>query len=558
MMRGKFIGKSLVALVLLLLLALVASACGGDDDEEDIAQLLPVSTQAPETEAPATEAVAEEAEEEVAIAEPEEAEEMMEEVVQARGILRERHNTGFTAGVISMDPADPARWWPPIMIVYDKPLGIDFDGVPRPVILTEWSVDDTAKRWTFGVRDDVTFSDGSPLTSQDVAYTFEHYTDPDVGGQLISLLGIIDRDNIETPDDTTMILNLNKPHVDLPILFKHYTLRVIPNQSGRTLDENVVGSGPFLVEHLSYDGVSLFPARDDYWLGQPGVERIEIIGIGDQQAVMNAVLAGQLDMARGLSVAHVQQFEGNDDFELQQNAAGSVQTLVMIVTEPPFDDVRVREALKRVVDPTEMIAVAMQGYAAAACNNMVYPLDQYHLPQDCPQDIEGARQLLADAGYPDGLTVELGTSDLIAVWTPIATVYKEQAALAGITIEIKQYPSDGYWTYPWMVEPFLHSVWSFNDADSIMGQAFRCGAAWNEAFWCNDDFEAAMDAAQAERDFATRKSHYQRAQQIQVDEGGEIVPFIQNGIRVISTRVHGLDPRHLWSEYPWHEFTVDP
>ena len=553
MVRGKFIGKSLVALVLLLSLALVASACGDDVDEEDVAQLLPVST-----EAPATETVAEEEPEEaVAIAEPEEAEEVMEEVVQARGVLRERHNTAY-AGVANMDPADPARWWPPIMIVYDKPLGIDYDGVPRPIIMTEWTVDETAKRWTFGIRDDVTFSDGSPLTSRDVAYTFEHYTDPNVGGQLMSILSVIDRDNIEVPDDATLILNLNKPHVDIPVLFRHYSMRVIPDESGSTIKDNPIGSGPFLVEYLSYDGVSRFPARDDYWLGTPGVEMIEIIGIGDQQAVVNAVLAGQLEMARGLSIAQAQLFEGNDDFWLQENSAGSLQAMVMIVTEPPFDDVRVREALKRVVDPEEMIAVVMQGHAVPACNNMVYPIDQYYLSQDCPQDIEGARQLLAEAGYPDGLTVELGVSDLAEVWTPIATIYKEQAILAGITIDIKQYPSDGYWTYPWMVEPFVHSNWGYTDADSMMGQAFRCGAAWNETFWCNDVFEATMDAAQAERDFDTRKALYQEAQQLTVDDGGEVVVFVSNGIRVVTNRMQGLDPRVLWSEYPWHEFTVDP
>jgi len=548
MVRSKLIGRSLAALVLLLMVALVASACG-DEDEDDVAQLLPVATEAA--------AVEEAVVEEVAVAEPEEAEEVVEEVVEARGVLRARHNTAY-AGVANMDPADPARWWPPIMIVYDKPLGVDFEGVPRPIIFTDWSVDGTAKRWTFGVRDDVTFSDGSALTSQDLAYTFEHYTDPDVGGQLISLLSVIDRDTMETPDDTTLILNLTKPHVDLPVLFKHYSMRVIPDQSGPTIKENPIGSGPFLVEYLSYDGVSRFPARDDYWLGRPGVERIDVIGVGDQQAVISAVLAGQLEMARGLSVANVQMFEGNDDFVLQQNSAGSLRMMVMIVTEPPFDDPLVRQALKRVVDPVEMIAVAMQGFAVPACNNMVYPFDQYYLPQECPQDIEGAKQLLTEAGYPDGLTVELGISELAEVWHPIATVYKEQAALAGITVELKQYPSDGYWTYPWMVEPFVMSTWSYSDADSIMGQAFRCGASWNESFWCNDDFEAAMDSAQAERDFDTRKALYQQAQQLQVDDGGEIVVFVENGIRVVSKRMQGLDPRHLWSEYPWNEFTVDP
>ena len=228
----------------------------------------------------------------------------------------------------------------------------------------------------------------------------------------------------------------------------------------------------------------------------------------------------------------------------------------MNVTEPPFDDIRVRLALKVLVDHHQMIDVVLRGHGTSACNNPVRPTDQYYWPQSCNQDIDKAVAWLADAGYPNGLRIELATSDISPDWLPIAELYQAQAARAGVDVELNFVPANGYWNNTWMVHPFAHSWWSARAADPVLNLMFRCGARFGETFWCNEEIEQVMEDARREVSFERRKGLYQRAQQLQVEEAGMIAPFFVNDIRVLSTRLQGLPAETIWQEFPWHEFRI--
>ena len=557
-MQGRLGGKSLIGIALLVLLVvLVAAACGGDDDE--LAAPAPAAPAAPAAEAEEVSAMAGEPEQPeaaaAAVAAPTAAAAELAQATDVRGTFRHSHNFQW-GGAENMDPASPARFQEPIQWTMDRLLGLDFDGVPSPTLAKSWSVTANAMQWTFNIQEGVEFHNGTPMTSQDVVYSIQHHLDPDVGSQLSSVLDFIDPIGFETPDDSTVVINLLKGHADLPLLMRHYALRIIPDGSASTIGDTGIGTGPFIMESFDLDGVSIFVSNDNYWRGLPGAQMFTEVGIGDADARVQAVLADQLDITWHMTPAQGLLFEGNDKFVLQENGSGFIHNIAMIVTEPPYDDIRVRQALKFVVDPDEMIAVVMQGHGIPACNNPVRPFDLYYLPTECPQDIEQARALLAEAGYADGLTIEFAASNLRAQWIPIGTVYKEQAAEAGVTVEIKQVPSDGYWSNIWMVHPFAMSNWALRHADQFLNEAFRCGASWGEYFWCNSEFEGLLDAARAEVDFEQRKANYQRAQEILIEESGMIAPFFQNEIRVLNARVQGIDERVISFEYPWHEISI--
>ena len=556
-MWGRLTGKSLVGVSLLvLIMGLVAAACGGEDEA---AAPAPAAPAAPAATAAALAATTEEPKEPAAaapaIAAPTVAAAGVALIFGERGTFRHAHNCQW-GGAENMDPASPARFQEPIQWVMDRLLGLDLGGVPSPILAQSWTVNPIATQWTFNLEQGVEFHDGTPMTSQDVVYSIQHHLDPDVGSQLASVLDFIDPDGFETPDDHTVVINLLKGHADLPLLMTHYAMRVIPVGSRDTIGDTGMGTGPFIPVNVDVDGVSRFISNDSYWRGLPGVYQYTEVGICDGDARVQAILADQIDLTWSMTVAQGQLFEGDDDFVVQENGTGSIQNIAMIVTEPPYDDLRVRKALKLLVDPDEMIAVITQGHATKACNNPVRPFDQYYLPTECPQDIEQARSLLAEAGYGNGLTIEFAASQLSPQWLPLATVYKDQAGDAGVTVEIKQVPADGYWANTWMVHPFSNSNWGMRHADQFMNEAFRCGASWGEYFWCNVEFDSLLDQARAEVDFDQRKGLYQHAQELLIEESGMIAPFFQNDIRALTSRVQGIDERVIFFEYPWHSITL--
>ena len=546
MRYGGVIGKLAIGLVLLLVVGLVAGACGDDDEDDGAAVSVPAATEAPG--------------EVAVVADPTEAaaeEEMAEEVIAAaRGTVRWPYNDLILPGAALFDPASPGRFASAIRWLYDRAVLMDFDGVPTPGLATSWEVNPTGTQWTFTIRQGVTFSDGSPLTARDAAFSLIHQVDPDVGSPMASVLEIIDTERLDTPDDFTIVLNLNSPHVDLPLLLRHYSMGLIPDGRADEIAHEPVGTGPMTLDTFEPEGLSVFNSRDDYWGGLPGAATFTIVQIADADARINALLADQIDLTTGLTIAQAQLVEGNSDFYVQENPTGSTVHIPMIVTEDPFTDKRVRTAMKLLVDRDEMLAVALQGHGVVNCNNPVWPIDQYYFAQECPQDIEGARTLLAEAGYADGLSVEMAVADLNPSWIPIATIYKEQAALAGVDVDIQSVPSDTYWSEVWMVHPLSPTNWGMRPADQFLNEAFRCGANWGENFWCNEEFGSLLDQARAETDFDRRKDLYIQAQRLQMDDGGMIGIFFQNEIRALNNRLQGYDVRTLPFEIRYHELYI--
>jgi peptide/nickel transport system substrate-binding protein len=278
-----------------------------------------------------------------------------------------------------------------------------------------------------------------------------------------------------------------------------------------------------------------------------------MVSIPDCEARTAALLADQIDYGR-VSFGSAEMVRRNADLELQSIGSGNWLPLVMNVNNPPFDDPKVRMALKLVVDRQEMVQAVLNGFGVPAWDHPVWPGDQYHLALDRQPDIERAQALLAEAGYPDGIDVELHTTPNPDQMVPLAVTYKEQAAKAGIRVEIVQDPSDSYWNDVWMKVDFCTSFWGERQADQVLNEVFRAGATWNESFWSNPEFDQALDDARKELDFEQRKASYQKAQEILADDGGAIIPIFYNNLRARHQRVQGI----LESErfFLWHKVSI--
>jgi peptide/nickel transport system substrate-binding protein len=250
--------------------------------------------------------------------------------------------------------------------------------------------------------------------------------------------------------------------------------------------------------------------------------------------------------------------QGSPSVTTAEVVTGNHQPLVMDVAQPPFDDVRVRTALKLCAERDGFVAVVLQGNGATAADQPIPPVDPMYGNLPIPaQDIDHAIALLAEAGYPDGLDLELHTSTGRAGMQESAVTFKDMAAAAGVRINIVSHPIDVYWADIWKQVPFCTSNWNGRPtAEQMLSQVYLCGTPGGESNWCNSAFDELVMTARAELDFDARLEILTQAQRLLAEDGPVVVPYFRNYITAYTSRLRGfeihplkfLDLRRAWLE----------
>ena len=212
--------------------------------------------------------------------------------------------------------------------------------------------------------------------------------------------------------------------------------------------------------------------------------------------------------------------------------------------------------MRMVVDREEMLKLALDGGGIVSCDTPVGPSDQYRADMECPQDLEGARALLAEAGYGDGLKVQLHVAAIDTTWEAMALVYQDHAARAGIEVEIVNASADGYWSEVWMHKDGFATSWGERPGDQALNEPFHSGAKWNESYFKDAGFDDKMARARQELDFFERREFYVNAQEYLVKRSGTLIPFHRTQLVGLSPRVKNL-PAFKSDRIRWHEVTVE-
>ena len=166
---------------------------------------------------------------------------------------------------------------------------------------------------------------------------------------------------------------------------------MIPSGSGDTIGQTGIGTGPFIVDKFDAEGTTILKANPDYWEGAPGLAEVHVIAIPDGEARVQALLTGQIDMNRYVPFAQKKIFDGNSKFKTTVVPTGNWRGMVMRTDTAPFDNPKVRKAVRMAVDRQELVDLVMGGAATVSCDTPVAPSDQYRLDMDCSQDINGAK-----------------------------------------------------------------------------------------------------------------------------------------------------------------------
>ena len=391
------------------------------------------------------------------------------------------------------------------------------------------------------MRQGVTFHNGQPVTAEDAWKSIQRVANPDeplsAGGQLSQ---IIDFQSTKVVDETTLQLVLNTPYAILDTLLAEYTLGIIPG--GEFDPANPIGTGAFAYKSFEAGKTSTFTKYADYWGDAAFVDELQIQDFADDNAKVNALQANQIQTLDNLPYNLIETIEGAGGGVLIADG-GAWVPFTMRVDQAPFDDVRVRQAMRLIVDRQAMIDQTLSGYGALG-NDMYAPLDVNYasdLPQR-EQDIDQAKSLLSQAGQ-DGLQVELFTGDGIgSVAVPAANLFAEQAKAAGVEVKVTkktEFYDDDYLSYT-----FAQDFWNTRNyiPQAVVGTfPPDQGGTYNETHWDNQQHRDLVNAAAQELDEAKRKDLLHQAQEIEYNEGGLIIWGFRQQVDGYAANVKGLE-----------------
>ena len=390
------------------------------------------------------------------------------------------------------------------------------------VLASEVTPNADASVWTVTLKDGIMFSDGRPVTADDVVFSFNRMIDPKNPVGSASSLQDLKPSGIKKIDGKTVQFTLVSPNAVFPDILAWRENNVVPTDFDVT---KPVGTGPFQVKSYAVGQQTVFSPNTNYFGEGPYVDELTIVQYADPTARVNALLSGAIDICDQLEASQVQVVKGTSGFDAWETKAGRWFPFTMRVDLKPFTDVRVRQAFRLIVERQQMIEQAYGGFGWVG-NDMYAPYDPGY-PSDLPQraqDLEQAKSLLKAAGQ-EGLSIELNTSDGVGAGAVAAAqVFAEQAKGAGVNVKVMKRTSDVFYGDMYLKWLFAMDYWGTRNYLLNTRVGTQVGANFNETHWGTDPKWAGLvKEAFGTVDDAKRNQLISEASTIEYNEGGYII-----------------------------------
>lgn len=461
------------------------------------------------------------------------------------------------------DTLDPARQSAHIdycrgFMFYNGLTVLDGSLAPQPQLAEEFGSKD-ARTWVFKLRKGVTFHDGAPLTPADVVFSLMRHKDPATASRAKVLADQIESVTASGPNEVT--IRLVAPNADLPVILGTYHFHIV--KQGTTDFSTGIGTGPFKVKEFKPGVRSVAARNENYWKpGRPYLDEIEMVGITDESARVNALLSGQLDLVSAVSPRSLDRVLASGKHGVFETKATSYTNLIMRRDNGPGSNPDFVLAMKHLFNREQLLKSIQMGRGVVANDQPIAASNRFFfkgLPQRA-YDPDKAKWHLQKAN--------LGSAAIPVVVSPAATnsveialVMQYAAKQIGLNLDVKRMPSDGYWSTHWMKHPVgFGNINSRPSADLALTLFFKSDAPWNEAGWKNDKFDQLLVAARAEVDAAKRTQLYADMQVMVHNEGGIGIPMFISSLDGHSSKLKGLQPipiggmmgtsfaEHVWLE----------
>src|SRR5665647_425997 len=426
--------------------------------------------------------------------------------------------------------------------LYDALMGYDAEYSLVNLLAESVEANAAGDVWTVRLRPDVVFHNGKTMTSEDVVYSYKRILDPKSPGNGQAALNVVLKPSgIRALDARTVQFSLLSPYAIFEEQLAYYCNCILPVGFD---PKKPIGTGPFKLRK-NYPGEQVvFDANKDYWGSGPYVDELTVVEFAEPSARVNALLGGTVHAISQLPREQIKVVDASGNAKALVAHTGGMQPFTMAIDMKPFDDVRVRQAFRLIVDRKQMLAQAYSDLGWVG-NDMYSPLVPGY-PKDLPQreqDLEQAKSLLKQAGYGGGLVVTLDTSDGVGAGAvAAASVFAEQAKGAGVTVKVNKIADSEYWG-----ENFLHYAFgqTFYYSHQYLAQASLITmptAVWNETHWKNDKWLAIVNEAFRTVDEQKRNELVAEAETIEHNEGGYIVWSFNDQVDAYSNDLGGVLP----------------
>jgi peptide/nickel transport system substrate-binding protein len=435
--------------------------------------------------------------------------------------------------------------------LFDGLVTYDQHGKIVNALAEEITSNKTATEWTIKLRSGVTFHNGKDLTADDVMFTLNRIVNPKAPLIGAATLGAIDAKNMKKVDKLTLKVPMHTPFSTFVETLPNYTYFVVPQGFN---PKKPVGTGPFTFKSFTPGQQSTFLRNADYWNGAPYLDGIIITDYADETSQINALTSGQADVADFLSatsIATVQSGGAN----ISIAAGGSMVPITMRTDVAPFNDVRVRQAMRLIIDRPEMLKLVFLGHGILG-NDVVSYFDaayDHGLPQR-HQDIDQAKSLLKKAGHSN-LNVQFVTSPSGQGAVQSAQVLAQQAKAAGVNISLRQVTVTDFFGPNYLKWTFSQDTWQFFPYFPMVAFGLLKNSPANETHFNNPAYQKLFNQGLATPDPGKRKQIAFDMQKIEYDTGGYIIPFFSPTIDAYGKNVHGLTEGKTGVPFNQHNYT---
>jgi peptide/nickel transport system substrate-binding protein len=427
------------------------------------------------------------------------------------------------------------------LVVFDSNFKLKFDGLAEEITAK------TADVWTIRVRDGIEFHNGKTLGADDVRYSIQRLVNPKLGLFGGAALSSVDPKRIKKLDKRTVRLFLKRKDALILDALGQYIAGIVPvgySPAAVGKAKPNVGTGPYKVQSFTPGQRSVHVRNPNYWrTGQPYFDQVVIIDFPDDTARVNALLSGQIDAMTDVPPAQVAVVNGHSGTKVLESPSAAWTPICMRVDAPPFDDVRVRQAMRLIADRPQMVAQALAGHGKIG-NDLYAPFDEAYdtaLPQR-HQDIEKAKSLLKAAGK-SGLTVDLQSTNGALGMNEGAQVFAQQAKAAGVNVNVKILDSGAFYGDQYLKWPFSTDFWGSRNYLSQVAAGSLPSSPYNETHWpdsADSKFLSLYKQALGTVDRTKRAVIMREMQKMEYDNGGYIVWGFSTLLDGYNTKLKGL------------------